>query len=156
MPPTPSFGRLCATAIFLARETAQSAGDKFTLADVTRIIDQLDEGRLPSESTQRPQSSNPSPLVTAEDIYQAYPRKIAKKAAIKAITLALKTENAAAILEKTKAYKLATDKWTAEESQFIPHPATWFNRGSYADDPKEWDKGSALKRDVQPTNYSKF
>jgi hypothetical protein len=47
------------------------------------------------------------------------------------------------LLERTQAYAAAVAKWPAADKQFIPHPATWFNRGSYDDDPKEWQRGGA-------------
>lgn len=46
---------------------------------------------------------------------------------------------------KTRAYAAAVALWPEEETQFIPHPATWFNRGSYDDDPNEWVKGKPTK-----------
>jgi len=108
-------------------------------------------------------------LVTAESIYAAYPRKVGKQAAIKAIKKviragkknedwmceqmgAIDTDNdrpmagptvETVLLERTKAYAAATASWPAADKQFIPHPATWFNRGSYDDDPKEWVRGAA-------------
>ena len=78
----------------------------------------------------------------AEAIYQAYPRHIAKGAALKAIRNAIKPDRADYILERTKAFAAAVEKWPWADRQFIPHPATWFNRESYDDDPKEWQRGS--------------
>ena len=77
----------------------------------------------------------------AERIYNLYPRKIAKAGAIKAITKAIKdTGNAAAIETATKAYAKAVAAWPEDDKKFIPHPSTWFNRGSYDDDPAEWER----------------
>lgn len=71
----------------------------------------------------------------------AYPRKVAKKAAIEAILRALSRAEKEetdfdGILRKTVAWSLCC---TSKEKHLIPHPATWFNRGSYTDDPQEWD-----------------
>lgn len=94
--------------------------------------------------------------VTAEDIYKAYPRKIGKQAALKAIKKAIKVcepkdswvgaidTKERYLLKRTQAYAAATEKWKPEDKQYIPHPATWFNRGSYDDDPKEWERGTAI------------
>ena len=41
-----------------------------------------------------------------------------------------------------KTYADATTRWPVADRQFIPHPATWFNRGSYDDDPKEWSRNA--------------
>ena len=76
--------------------------------------------------------------VSAEDIYAAYPRKVAKKDALRAICNAMKTAGREKLLASTKLYAAAMAKCPLEERKFIPHPATWFNRGSYDDDPAEW------------------
>jgi len=81
---------------------------------------------------------------TAEDIYAAYPRKVGKQAAIKIIKrLTFHNVSAEWLLERTQAYAKATESWPEEDRKYIPHPATWFNRGSYEDDPKEWERGTA-------------
>jgi hypothetical protein len=107
--------------------------------------------------------------ITPMHIYQAYPRHIGREAAIKAIEKAIKRHvgqpihvglddydilkakygpGAAItasrfIMAKTEAYAAATATWPKEDKQYIPHPATWFNRGSYDDDPKEWQRSAA-------------
>lgn len=80
--------------------------------------------------------------VTAEDIYAAYPRKVGKQAAIKAIQKwgKLGLPN---LLAKTKAFAACVAQWPEADKKFCPHPATWFNRGSFDDDPKEWVRGAA-------------
>ena len=74
----------------------------------------------------------------AESIYSLYPRKEAKQAALKDIRLALKGKDAAFLTDRVQAYAKAVSAWPTDERQFIPHPATWFNRGSYDDDPETW------------------
>ena len=81
--------------------------------------------------------------VSAEDIYAAYPRKVGKQGAIKAIQKAIRDVGADRLLNDVKTYAEATSRWPAEDRQYIPHPATWFNRGSYEDDPKEWERNTA-------------
>jgi hypothetical protein len=76
-------------------------------------------------------------LVTAEDIYQAYPRKEKKPRALSAIAKAMKKCTPALLLERTKAYAAAI-AW--QDRQFIPHPATWFNDEQFNDDPAEWQQ----------------
>lgn len=77
---------------------------------------------------------------TAEAIYQAFPRKIAKAAALKSIRKALATVPAQKLLSATLAYAAAVARWPEEDKRFIPYPATWFNRGSYDDDPQNWTR----------------
>jgi hypothetical protein len=82
---------------------------------------------------------------TPEDIYAAYPRKVGKRAALKAIEKAMRVSDRSPLgmLRQTRAYAAAVAQWPEAEKQYIPHPATWFNRGSYEDDPNEWQRGTS-------------
>lgn len=80
------------------------------------------------------------PLTIADHIYSAYPRKVGRKAAINAIRSALRVKTPEQLLEAVKAYSEAVDRWPASERNFVPHPATWFNRGSYDDDRSTWER----------------
>lgn len=103
-----------------------------------------------------------APAITAEDVYNAYPRKVGKQAAIRAIDGAIKRLNSngrgilfpakLTLMERTTAYAAAVAKWPADDKQFIPHPATWFNRGSYDDDPKEWQRGTPTTQQIRSQN----
>jgi len=71
-----------------------------------------------------------------EQIYQAYPLKVGKPAALKAITKAIKRGTEPdKLLRLTKAYAAARDG----NKDFCPHPATWFNQERYNDDPATWN-----------------
>ncbi len=90
------------------------------------------------------QPATPPPALPdrAELIYQAYPRKIGKADALRAIRKALEKMPADKLLEATKAYAVAVALWPPDEQmKFTPHPATWFNRGSYEDDRTAWCRG---------------
>lgn len=64
-------------------------------------------------------------------IYDAYPRKVAKKEAMRAIERAIKRGvEPAALLEGARRYAKCV---AATEQQFIPYPATWFNGERYLD-----------------------
>src|SRR6185295_18825830 len=55
--PAPSFGSLCAKAVFVAKKTAKDLNLPFTIKHAADIIDQLDEDRakaIPAEAVQRP------------------------------------------------------------------------------------------------------
>jgi len=71
----------------------------------------------------------------SEEIYNAYPRKIGRPAAINAIKAAIRCSSAHHVLERTLAYAAAR---RGEDAQFTPHPATWFNQHRFNDDPKTW------------------
>jgi hypothetical protein len=77
------------------------------------------------------------------EIYQAYPRRVGKTAALKAIAKAAK--NCPDLLAKTTAYAAAVSQWSQNERQYIPHPSTWFNRGSFDDDPETWQRQADTK-----------
>ncbi len=66
-----------------------------------------------------------------ESIYDAYPRKVGKQPALKAIRVALKTISFEALLAKTKAYAASRQ---GQDPQYTPHPATWFSQRRWADE----------------------
>ena len=66
-----------------------------------------------------------------------------RAAAIKAIEKAAKVKTTLDLLRIVQSYAAAVKTWPAADKQYIPHPATWFNRGSYDDDPAEWSRGAA-------------
>ena len=77
----------------------------------------------------------------AQEIYEAYPRKVSKPAALRSITKALKTIAAQTLLDKTKSYAKARD---GADPNFTPHPATWFNGERFNDDPSTWIESKPL------------
>lgn len=79
-----------------------------------------------------------------EAVYAAYPKKVARKAAEKAIRKALMEVGYETLLDRVQAYSKAT---AGQDSQFIPFPASWFNAGRYSDDPETWvNKPTATHR----------
>lgn len=84
-------------------------------------------------------------------------KKEGKKVAIKAIDKAIaeiaaakKIEPAAAaefLVGQCKAYTAAT---AGRDMKFRPMPATWFNRGSYDDDPAAWDQSVTMPLKFTP------
>jgi hypothetical protein len=77
------------------------------------------------------------PQAVLEGIYQAYPLHVGKQDALKAISKAIlkNGHDATWMLERVKLYAAAR---VGEDKDFTPHPATWFNRGSYDDDESAW------------------
>jgi hypothetical protein len=98
----------------------------------------------------RREESN-TPIVPNGDvaIYEAYPRKVGRDAALKAIAKAQKQLPAAELLAKVKAYAAATARWSDDDRKFIPHPATWFHRGSYHDDPATWTRNTSAQPEIR-------
>lgn len=70
----------------------------------------------------------------AEEIYCAFPRRVGKPIALKAIRNALSKTSFDDLLSKTKAFAAARNG----DLDFCPMPATWFNQERYNDDPSTW------------------
>lgn len=89
------------------------------------------------------------------ELYQLYPRKVGKRAALAAIDKAInrlkgtmggslfESQAIEHLTDRVRLYARATSTWSREDRQFIPHPATWFNQDRFDDDPREWVKGNA-------------
>jgi uncharacterized protein YdaU (DUF1376 family) len=79
------------------------------------------------------------PYVTAQvrTIYENYPRKVAPDAAYRAIAKALGFIEYDELLHRVRLYCDAR-KQPGQDYTLTPHPATWFNRGSWKEDPAEW------------------
>ena len=79
-------------------------------------------------------------------IYAAYPLKVGKADALKAIARTLKAGaiKPDALLAKVQAYAAAVATWPEADRKFVPHPATWINRGSFDDDPATWQRGKPV------------
>jgi len=71
----------------------------------------------------------------AELIYLAYPRRVARGAAIQAIQRALKEHSFQWLMQRVEKYKACVQ---GSSKKFIPHPATWFNQARYDDDESDW------------------
>ncbi len=92
---------------------------------------------------------------SAAQIYQAYPRKIAKAAALKAICSAIKQlrdgdsalDAVGFLLERTRLY---ANSDAGNKGKFTPYPTTWFNQGRYLDNEQEWNvrtnRSGSIKR----------
>lgn len=145
-----SFGYRVIERVRIAKSQKVLAGSILTPSETADIINDMfaeEAGKLEGSRKAIPANSR------ALAVYQAYPRHVGKTKALKAIEQAIKA-GGADILERTTAYALAVAKWPASEKQFVPHPATWFNRGSYLDDPKEWQRGKETQ--AKANNYTTF
>lgn len=77
------------------------------------------------------------------EIYQAYPRHVAPQNAYAAIRLALGKTDCGHLKERVQKFASCVARWPAsyrykEGRDLVPHPATWFNRGSWEESEKEW------------------
>lgn len=97
--------------------------------------------------TEAPIADAPTP----EQVYEAYPRKVARPVALVAIKkAAAKLDKSgpldghhsglSLLLDRAKAYAAAVGRWKPEDRDFAPHPATWFNQERYLDAEDSWDR----------------
>ena len=68
-------------------------------------------------------------------LYMAYPRKVARKAGLIAIKNALSEESFDVLMDAVQEFAKARE---GQESQYTPHPATWFNAERWTDDRADW------------------
>ncbi len=80
--------------------------------------------------------------------WEAYPNKKGKDAARKAWAKRRPSIQMTALILAAIERQRAWPEWTKDRGEFIPHPATWLNRGSWDDEPRragqtqvgyEWD-----------------
>lgn len=96
----------------------------------------------------------------AEAIYEAYPKKVGRDDALKAISAALKKHPPEYLLDKTQQFAAAVNSWPSsyryktDGRDTCPHPATWFNQGRFQDDPREWRRAGARSGPDRPTAVS--
>lgn len=104
------------------------------------------EGNSPSPS---PSPSNTIDHSVIEAVWSAYPRKVGKKKAC-AIIASLLRKGRTDLPDKVKAYADAVATWPAGDEQYIPHPSTWFGRGSYDDPPETWQRKVTSQQSTKP------
>lgn len=85
----------------------------------------------PKPSEERP--PNP-PLVGFEQFWDRYPRKVAKKAALKAWDKLAPTNGLQEQILTALMLQASSEAWTRDSGQFIPHPATWLNGRRWEDE----------------------
>ncbi len=147
---TPSLGYRIAEEIIKQKREAIGAKRNFTLGHAARIIDEMLAKHAPAK---KPRATVPV-AERANEIYAAYPRKVGPNDALRAITKALKEHSFDYLLAQTKTYAAAVAMWPAnyrfkDDIDRCPHPATWFNAGRYADDPREWTRNGVVRRPTE-------
>jgi hypothetical protein len=136
-------------ALMAAKTEKLACGEQMTKGDVREVLAAVLRKHLSSVRLEKPE------VTPEERIYAAYPKKIGRTKALKAIAAALSDIPFKQLLAATVAYADAVKRWPANErSKFCPHPSTWFNRGSFTDDPAEWERGAQRKPDAPRKGYS--
>ena len=81
-----------------------------------------------------------------DTFWSAYPRKVAKPAALKIwMKLAPSEELFNQIMERLEAHK-NSPQWIKDDGQFIPHPATWLNQ-------RRWEDVIEVKSESAPWKF---
>jgi hypothetical protein len=81
-------------------------------------------------------------LSNEEQIYAAYPKKVGKPAALRAIRRALIKHSFEFLLERTQLFARICNS----PADFIPHPSTWFNQQRFNDDPATWRRSDTQSK----------
>lgn len=99
-----------------------------------------DEGNHPlpqGGSTTLNRQSNHQPKQNGADFetfWKAYPKKVGKRAALRAFkALGAERPPVAELVEALERHKKAAG-WLVERGKFIPHPTTWLNQGRWEDE----------------------
>lgn len=104
----------------------------------TRQVTPREEERREEEkesSVSKPSASHPTSVGALFDrFWQAYPKKKAKDAALKAFAKRKPTPELLARMLNAIEAQRASDDWQRDGGQFIPHPATWLNGGRWDDE----------------------
>lgn len=126
------------------RERAAELARKLTFDEVVAIAETTHQACMK-------QRRKAEAVPEAEQVYALYPKKVGRDEALRAITKQLKSHPLAYLLDKTNQFAEAVNSWPVSYRYFqdggdrCPHPASWFNQGRFADDPKEWRRSGARK-----------
>ena len=128
-------------------------------SSVTKALPQNKRIRITGERHKKKKKSaralQKTSILTTK-IYDAYPRKVGKAAALKAIEKALQViaargeaDPVAWLLARVEAFARSP---AGQQGTYTPYPASWFNQGRYDDADAEWnrkethvDNGSAAR-----------
>jgi hypothetical protein len=73
--------------------------------------------------------------------WSAYPRKVAKQAALKAWAKLKPAPDLLSQMLKALEIQAASEQWRKDEGRFIPYPATWLNSRRWEDDLSAYQPG---------------
>jgi len=140
---------------YLNRELASKYGERAAFSMIANhylLIEKQEDGGSNTFSSDKPHDvvsrivddtkTIQKEFSQAEAIYREYPRKRDVGAARKAIRRALRDTEIPVVAEQRFIYLQAATRlfalWTQEnktEKDYVPYPATWFNRKSYLNAP---------------------
>jgi len=114
-------------------EKYQDCGNAESTSDETQTSPQTERRRATNKKVKKVENDK-NEIITpemAENIYQAYPVKKGRKAAIKSILKSLKEIEYETLLEHVQNFAKSVK---GKDQQYIKYPATWFNQGCWDDE----------------------
>ena len=120
-----------------AAQRMKKARSQCDAPSATNVTQEAQPEKRRGEDRREENIKTASTAADIEAIYQAYPKHVGKKAALKAIEKALEHIGYSELLAAVTEYDAAV---AGSDSQFIPHPATWFNHRRWEDDRSEWKR----------------
>ena len=101
------------------------------MCDCAAKLEQIEQRLTALEAGKRSKATD---LAEFEQFWSLYPRRVGKRAALKAFQNA---QNRPQIDDLLSAIDRAmrSEQWRKDGGQFIPNPATWLNQGRWDDEP---------------------
>lgn len=114
--------------------------DHWIIVDDSNLLAPCKQVATPETETETKTETKTEPRACALDtdfdsFWKSYPKKIGKKAALRAFTTARKSgcpDIVTLVLAIEKQAK--SDQWRRDGGKFIPNPATWLNQGRWDDE----------------------
>ena len=97
-------------------------------------------------------ANGPDSGTPESEIYDAYPRKVGRPNALRAIRRAIHRHGASTVLERTRLFA----QTYSGPAEFIPNPSTFFNQDRFLDDPATWQRAGSpptLRQTLAPTRH---
>ena len=95
-----------------------------------------------SEVKKKERNKEAEKLVQAIDVYNLYPRKVARADGLRAISKAIDKIGYEELRKHVAEYAAAVATWPQEQRGFAPYPASWINDERWNDDRSEWYRNS--------------
>lgn len=101
------------------------------MCDCAAKLEQIEQRVTALEAGKRSKAND---MAEFEKWWACYPKKVGKKAALKAFQNAQNRPRIDDLLKAIDRAKLS-EQWRKDGGQFIPNPATWLNQGRWDDEP---------------------
>jgi hypothetical protein len=88
-----------------------------------------------SKTDDPPDGGQVSVIDDFERFWEAYPRKVGKGAARRIWDRIKPDGRLAAAMLRTLEWQTASEQWTKDNGQYVPHPSTWLNQRRWEDQP---------------------